>query len=403
MTERFRTSTRHLKRRWIGVAALVAVAVMSGLAWRESQDRAAITRQDLLFQVGSSDPARVVTALERLMDEFGEPAEGLFDRLEVGGAERMEILRTLDRAHLRPRRAFGYAFYLLGDVAGRDEGLRASALALRDSIRVAFIEAADLVPPSEAQDNALNRRVRIEGGTFEMGSDSATGQSFGMGFAGKESPVRRVTMDAFHIQEHEVTNEEYRRFNPVQRCPGRDRQPAICVTWYDAMAYAAWLGGALPTEAQWEATARGKEGRKYPWGNDEPSCDLAYYNACVPPPPARGGVRGLADNVKAWATRRFGLANPSKTNAVMSRPAGATPEGVHDLANNAWEWVSNWYGVYLPTDTLNPRGPESGSYRQLRGGSILNGVLRGSYRIGYDQRTNYGTSGFRVAWPGTQD
>ena len=81
----------------------------------------------------------------------------------------------------------------------------------------------------------------------------------------------------------------------------RTNHPVTTVSWYDAMAYAAWLGGSLPTEAQWELAARGQVGRHYPWGDEAPTRAHANYN-----------------RVGTTPTGEF--------------PAGATPEGVYDLA-----------------------------------------------------------------------
>ncbi len=377
---------------------MLGLTAAAALGWRGARDSRESTRELLTMRVISADPQMVAPAFRRLVEEFEERPELLLDRLHAGPAFRLDAIRRLDRAAFGSRRAFGYMVYHLNDVAARDERLRAPALALRDSVRAAFVQATGLVPPSESEDTLLNRRVRIGGGASVMGSDTATGSAFGRGFAGDQSPEHRVTLGDFRIHEHEVTNQEYRRFEPEQRCPGLDRQPAVCVTWYDAMAYAAWLGGSLPTEAQWERTARGTEGRTYPWGEAEPTCELAFYSDCVPADTAEG-LRGLAADLRARISDRLGLSRPSGAQPVMSRPAGATPEGVYDLSGNAWEWVSNWYGFYLPADTLDPRGPETGSWRGLRGGAYLQGVQRGSYRLGYDPKTNYGVSSFRVAWP----
>ena len=288
----------------------------------------------------------------------GRDDPDLFD--EVVGSRFREIRQQIDHG-LQSRQGYGALVHALVEVGARYPMYSYSVQSLRDSITTAFVARYDLQPPSEAEDTSLNPRVLIEGGTFTMGSAD-------------DSPRHRVTLSAFRIQQHEVTNEEYERFDPGGGCAGEPKQPVVCVTWYESMAYAAWLGGTLPTEAQWEFAARGEAGREYPWGPEEPSCDRAVSGEC-------------------------GRSSP---DTVMSRPAGATPEGVHDLAGNASEWVSDWYDNYSDAAAVDPFGPVSGSMRVSRGGSFNVGAnyLRGSDR--YSSHPRYGSDlvGFRVAWPG---
>ena len=159
-----------------------------------------------------------------------------------------------------------------------------------------------------------------------MGSDDSDQED--------ERPAHWVTVSTFRIQEHEVTNEEYWRFDPTRRPTDTAetarvrRLPVTEVTWYAAMAYAAWAGGSLPTEAQWEFAATGTEGRPYPWGEM----------------PADSVICG----VYARCRTSEGLEGPAE---VESFPMGRTPDGVYDLAGNVWEWCRDWYGPY---DTYDP-------------------------------------------------
>lgn len=216
------------------------------------------------------------------------------------------------------------------------------------------------------EDGALNRRISFGGGTFLMGSAPGEGDD-------DEHPQRRVAVSPFVIQAHPVTNREYRRFRPKHDPDAPADHPVVRISWDEAMEYAEWLDGSLPTEAQWEFAARGEEGRTYPWGEDEPDGSRA----------------------------RFGLGFDAGPDAVGSWPAGATPEGVHDLAGNVWEWCRDWHGEYPHRDETDPLGPEEGSGRVLRGGSFIDipRLLRGAYRNYDPPAGRFLPYGFRVAWP----
>ena len=186
---------------------------------------------------------------------------------------------------------------------------------------------------------------------------------FGMGStAGNidEQPVHRVFLDAFWIDQVEVTNGQYQQCAAAGACTSpsvagyftRDSYydsknggyadfPVIHVNWYEAEDYCTWAGGRLPTEAEWEAAARGTDGRTFPVGN---AIDMQNAN-----------YAGFAGD----------------TTRVGSYPSGSSPFGVLDMAGNVWEWVSDWYGedFYRDSTSRNPRGPSSGQFRVLRGGS----------------------------------
>jgi formylglycine-generating enzyme required for sulfatase activity len=156
--------------------------------------------------------------------------------------------------------------------------------------------------------------------------------------------------------------------------------PVVRVSWYDAMAYAAWLGGALPTEAQWEFTARGKEGRPYPWGSEGPDCGRAHVFDCA--------VEG----------------RHQPRPVSPARESGKTPEAVYDLAGNVSEWCRDWFALSYPTvqaEVIDPAGPRAGSERVMRGASfndpadLLCASSRGRWDPDDGAQDNLG---FRVVW-----
>lgn len=219
--------------------------------------------------------------------------------------------------------------------------------------------------PSWEEDQKLNRRILIEGGEFLMGSPEDVGESW-------EHPQHRVRLSPYYIQQHLVTNEEYERFDPKRWYPrGTHLHPVVNLTWHQATAYAEWLGGNLPTEAQWEFAARGTEGRTYPWGDESPGREHANY---------RGGY--------------------GRVLAAMLHPKGATPEGVLGMAGNVWEWCREGCEQYPAEEQEDPLGPDTWP-RVTRGGSWKNNpyYLRAAYREPFPPGAQIACIGFRVVWP----
>jgi len=227
--------------------------------------------------------------------------------------------------------------------------------------------------------------VLIPAGKFMMGcapNDSSCDSD--------EKPYHEVYLDAYYIQKHEVTVAEYRECVSAGACTkpntgsycnwgksGRDDHPINCVDWHQAKAYCGWIGGRLPTEAEWEKAARGTDGWKYPWGDATATCEYAVMY--------RGGTGCGKD--RTWP--------------VCSKPRGNSPYGLCDTAGNVWEWVSDWYGenYYSSSPRSNPKGSSSGEYRVLRGGGWLGfpRYLRASNRY-WDSPSGRGDFvGFRCA------
>ena len=193
-----------------------------------------------------------------------------------------------------------------------------------------------------------------------------------------ELPAHDVTLDAFWIDQVEVTNGMYGLCVKAGMCrlpvklnsdnhedyfgnPEFQDYPVIQIAWYDANAYCQWAGRRLPTEAEWERAARGDDMRTYPWGNEPPN-----------------EQNSNANNTVGDVTR------------VGSYADGASPFGALDMAGNVWEWVADYYNpkYYAESPTVNPTGPENGGLnhlRVIRGGSFQDNLfnLRVSNR-GYE-------------------
>jgi formylglycine-generating enzyme required for sulfatase activity len=177
-----------------------------------------------------------------------------------------------------------------------------------------------------------------------------------------ELPFHTVELDAYWIDQTEVTSSMYALCVQAGACqpPGHNNSatrtsyydnpehkdfPVIYTSWFDAEDYCTWAGRRLPSEAEWEKAARGTTEQVYPWGDMPADETLLSFN--IP---------------------------NSDTDAVGKFPLGASPFGALDMAGNVWEWVADWYqfDYYAQSSINNPKGPPSGDYRVIRGGSFHN-------------------------------
>ena len=262
--------------------------------------------------------------------------------------------------------------------------------------RAAMAAEGDTIPAGDVE-HLLEEMVFVEGGVFIRGRESGDSD---------ERPVRSVHVDSYFIDRFEVTVVEYRKCVEAGPCtpahtgsgpyrlafedhytnwnkPGRDFHAVNAVSWHQADEYCRWAGKRLPSEAEWEKAARGSDGRTYPWGEEDPSCERIVMD-------------DSGDGCGQEMPWRIG-----------SKPGGASPHGVMDMSGNVWEWVQDWYdrGYYEwgpIQDPLNTR--EGEGLKVLRGGSFAdqNGRIHSTTnRLGYDpnQRWDY-TIGFRCARDG---
>jgi formylglycine-generating enzyme required for sulfatase activity/tetratricopeptide (TPR) repeat protein len=205
--------------------------------------------------------------------------------------------------------------------------------------------------------------VYVPAGNFLMGSDPLLDKLA----TEEETPQHTVNLDAYWIDQTEVTFGQYERYlvetsadtNETGFQPAISDYPAVGITWTEADAYCRWLSdgeflGRLPTEAQWEYAARGPDSRIYPWGNefDEERLNFGHTSIFL------------------------------RLAPVGSFPEGASWVGAKDMAGNAWEWVADWYGFYSASPKENPTGPERGVAKILKGGSWANSqqFMRSAYR-----------------------
>ena len=232
--------------------------------------------------------------------------------------------------------------------------------------------------------------VSLPGGTFKMGSDKGRDD---------EKPVHDVTLDPFDIGKYEVTVGEFRRFVEAMKyeteaekkgsCYGYDKDgnwdeqkglnwrnlgfeqddnhPVICVSWNDAMAYAQWLSAelgesyTLPSEAEWEYAARAGSVTERYWGDDE-------KDAC--------GYGNVHDQTSKRENKFDWTHHECDDGYAQTAPVGqftANDFELNDMLGNVWEWTLDWYGekYYADSPKKNPKGPEKGSDRVIRGGSWL--------------------------------
>jgi formylglycine-generating enzyme required for sulfatase activity len=214
------------------------------------------------------------------------------------------------------------------------------------------------------------KMIFIPSGSFLMGSD--TGRN-------DEQPRHWVTLDAFKINQFEVTNIQYQRFiketgttpprywSGEQFPAGQEIHPVVGVRWKDANAYCTWAEKRLPTEAEWEKACRGSDGLIYPWGN-HPNSDLVNVNFPVENPNPM-----IWDNAWAYLKTSSRAGGQPGLDPVGSYPGGVSPYGIFDMIGNASEWTADYYNWdgYWDLPSHNPLVLEPEWNHVLRGSAWL--------------------------------
>ena len=262
---------------------------------------------------------------------------------------------------------------------------------------------SETMEPSEGLQIEENERLRevdgavevlIPAGEFFFGCDPQ--HNGGFECLPDELPLQKQYLETFAIDKFEVTNVQYARCVADGACeepvytysatrdsyydnPAFANYPISGISWNEAYAYCTWVGGRLPTEAEWEKAARGETMRAYTWGDEEPSCELAN---------SRDDCMGTC---------------VGDTAPVGSYPLGASPYGVMDMAGNVWEWMMDYYvhdysGHLINLDPLT----EGVVYKRIiKGGSFdyNSYTMRIAYNSDHNENEHKISFGFRCMRP----
>jgi formylglycine-generating enzyme required for sulfatase activity len=225
-------------------------------------------------------------------------------------------------------------------------------------IQITMTFKGDLIKLENSEDNSKDKNtsinkpdiefVDIPAGTFMMGSPySEKGRN-------EDEKQYEVTLSAFKMSKYCITFEQFDAFCEAtgRKKPWgfkRGNMPVSQITWYDAEAFAEWMGCRLPTEAEWEYAARANTTTPYYTGNSLTS-EQAFFGV------EESNANGKGDKL-----------------SMEAMPVGSFPPnafGLYEMHGNIGQWCSDWYGEYNLKEKLNPKGPENGQLKVLRGGGF---------------------------------
>ncbi len=244
--------------------------------------------------------------------------------------------------------------------------------------------------------------ITVSEGWFLMGTNREEGSrhTFEKHYDNTEFPKRRIWLDTYQMDQYEVSLGEFLQFLQQNNRPISPELrnliwhlisihfipdqalapwPALYVTWEEADAFCLHQGKRLPSEAEWEKSARGTSGKIFPWGNQDPTDELAVFGAYhVHEIPLVASVDSYTEGISEWS--------------------------IYHLSGNIAEWTNDWLGPdYYPImPERNPPGPKMGRYKSVRGGSwkSLPVMLRTATRGGAIPEKRSANIGFRCTKSG---
>ena len=370
--------------------------------FRETADALTLERLGrTLAAIGGGD---VVALFGQVLKEGAPPQQAsaarALGRLGAGSKDRDPVARLLAESLASAQPAVRRAAALALADLGHEGETTLAALERARQDKAEEVRAAALWSLLELGQAERLGFVRVPAGEFDMGSTENDPLA-----SNDEKPQHRLYLEAFYIARHPVTNARFARFVEATgykarhdwdryATRGREDHPVVNVDWYDARAYAAWLGVHLPSEAQWEKAAGWDADlgakRRWPWGDsfDQRLCNSKESRA------GAGRLLGTLRGILPW-----------QRNLVPTTPVGSFSPGgdsacaAADMAGNVWEWCSTAYASY-PYDADDGREEkEERVSRVLRGGAWWSDKddVRCACRYGGDPDDAGIDSGFRVA------